>query len=157
MRMRHSVICGLPFCTVFFKLFYKRHDYWDKVVEHKMCVLIFSTNFVWNISHYKKKWASYYQKCILLFMWRIRYSFPILMKLEFTRQFLENYSSIKFHGYASSGSRIVPCGQKDGRTDMTKLIVTFRNFENAPKNSAMTKTLLQSDSVSKRILWCLRQ
>jgi hypothetical protein len=29
----------------------------------------------------------------------------------------------------SSGSRVVPFG----RTDMTKLIVTFRNFANAPK------------------------
>jgi len=34
----------------------------------------------------------------------------------------------------SSGSRGVPCGQRDGRTDMTKLIVTFHNFAKAPKN-----------------------
>jgi hypothetical protein len=24
-----------------------------KVIEHKMCFLIFSTNFIWNISHSK--------------------------------------------------------------------------------------------------------
>jgi len=30
----------------------------------------------------------------------------------------------------SSGSQVVPCGQ----TDMTMLIVAFRNFENVPKN-----------------------
>jgi len=30
--------------------------------------------------------------------------------------------------------RVVPCGQTDGRKDMTKLIVAFRNFVNAPKN-----------------------
>ena len=30
-----------------------------------MCVLIFSTTSVWNISHYRKNWARYYQKCIL--------------------------------------------------------------------------------------------
>jgi hypothetical protein len=34
-----------------------------KVTEHKMCVLIFCTTFVWNISHSKKKWARYGQKC----------------------------------------------------------------------------------------------
>ena len=28
----------------------------------------------------------------------------------------------------SSGSLVVPCGQTDGLTDMTKLIVAFRNF-----------------------------
>jgi hypothetical protein len=31
------------------------------------------------------------------------------------------------------GSRVVPCGQTDGWTDMTKTIVAFRNFANAPK------------------------
>jgi len=28
-------------------------------IEHKMCVLIFSTTFVWNISHSKKNWVRY--------------------------------------------------------------------------------------------------
>jgi hypothetical protein len=45
-----------------------------------------------------------------------------------------------------SESRIVPCGQMDrrldGRTDMTKLIVTFRNFANAPKNATQTRLCL---------------
>ena len=41
---------------------------------------------------------------------------------------------IKFHENPSSESSIVPCGHTDERTDMTKLIVAFRNFVNAPKN-----------------------
>jgi len=32
----------------------------------------------------------------------------------------------------SSGSRVVPCGSTYRRTDMTKLIVAFRNFAKAP-------------------------
>ena len=28
-----------------------------KVIEHKMCVLIFCTTFIWKISHSKKNWA----------------------------------------------------------------------------------------------------
>ena len=52
------------------------------------------------------------------------------MKLEFSRQIFEKVSNIKFHQNPSSGSRVVPCG----RTDMTKLIVAFRNFANVPKN-----------------------
>jgi len=34
-----------------------------------------------------------------------------------------------FHENPSSESRVVPCGQTEAiRTDMTKLIVPFRNF-----------------------------
>jgi len=57
-----------------------------------------------------------------------RYSFHILMKLVFSRQIFEIYSNIKFHENSSSGSRVVLFGQ----TDMTKLIVAFRNFAKAP-------------------------
>jgi hypothetical protein len=32
--------------TYFSKLSHKRHDFREKVNEHKMCVLIFSTTFV---------------------------------------------------------------------------------------------------------------
>jgi hypothetical protein len=41
----------------------------------------------------------------------------MLTKLEFSRQVFEKYSNIKFHENPSSGSRVVPCGQADGRTD----------------------------------------
>jgi hypothetical protein len=58
-----------------------------------------------------------------------RYSCPILIKLEFSRQIFEKYSNIKFHENPSSGSRVVACG----RADMTKLIVAFRNYVNVPK------------------------
>jgi len=30
-----------------------------KVFEHKICVLIFCTTFIWNFSHSKKNWARY--------------------------------------------------------------------------------------------------
>jgi hypothetical protein len=39
------------------------------------------------------------------------------MKLEFSGQIFEKSSNIKFHENPSSGSRVVPCGQTDGRTD----------------------------------------
>jgi hypothetical protein len=66
-------------------------------------------------------------------LWSTRYSCPILMKPEFSRQIFEKSSSITFHENPSSGSRVVPFGRTDGRTDMTKLIVAFCNFANAPK------------------------
>jgi len=42
---------------------HKPHDLQKTLSEHKMCVLIFSTTFVWNISHSKKKSGKYYQNC----------------------------------------------------------------------------------------------
>ena len=39
-----------------------------KFTEHKMCVLISSTTFVWNISHSRKNWARYDEKCISVCM-----------------------------------------------------------------------------------------
>jgi len=36
--------------------------YSKKVIERKMCGLIFSTTFIWNIPHSKKNWARYGQK-----------------------------------------------------------------------------------------------
>jgi hypothetical protein len=52
------------------------------------------------------------------------------------------YSNIKFHEYSSSGGGGGPelfraGGRTDGRTDMTKLTVDFRNFTNASKNSTI--------------------
>jgi hypothetical protein len=42
-----------------------------------------------------------------------RYSYRILMKLEFSRQIFEKVSNITFHQNPSSGSRVVPRGQTE--------------------------------------------
>ena len=52
------------------------------------------------------------------------------MKLEFSRRIFGKSSNNKFNQNPSSGSRVVPCGQ----TDVTKLIVAFRSFSNAPES-----------------------
>ena len=56
-------------------------------------------------------------------------------------RFKKNDTNIKFHENPSIGSRSVPCGRTDGqtdrrvdrRTDVTKLIVAFRNLATVPK------------------------
>ena len=55
------------------------------------------------------------------------------MKLGYSLQLNEIYSNIKFHENPSNWNRVVPCEWTDGQTDMTKLIVAFRNVANAPK------------------------
>jgi len=71
---------------------------------------------------------------IYVFMKNTRYSCHILLKLEFSRQIFKKHSNTKFHENPFSGSRVIACGQRDGRRDrMGKLTVAFLNFTNAPK------------------------
>ena len=42
--------------------------------------------------------------------------------------YIYDISSLRVNENPSSGNRVVPCGQTDGQTDMTTLIVAFRNF-----------------------------
>ena len=97
-----------------------------------MCVLIFSkTFFFWNLSHSKKNWARYDQKCVLVFIWSTCCSCQILMKHEFSPHIFEKRSS-NFMKIRPVGAELF---RSDGQTGMTKLIVAFRNFANAPKTS----------------------
>jgi len=54
----YVIICRLSGCTVS----HRRH-FRTRVTEHKMYVSIFSTTFVWNISHSKNKCTRQYHKC----------------------------------------------------------------------------------------------
>ena len=47
------------------------------------------------------------------------------MKTEHFHQIFEKYSNIKFHENPSGGRQVVPCGRRDGQTDMTKITVVF--------------------------------
>ena len=78
-----------------------------------MCVLIFSTKFVWNISRYKKNWARYDNKCTQVFMYSTGSACYSLVTYEFSRQILEKFSNIKFHENPSSRSPIVSRGPTD--------------------------------------------
>jgi hypothetical protein len=58
------------------------------------------------------------------------------MKLEFYGQIFEK-AYIKFYKSRPLGAKLIHAnGRKDGRTDVTKLIVALRNFANAPKSEA---------------------
>jgi hypothetical protein len=112
-----------PLYNIFSILSHKRHHFWKTATEHKMRVLIFSTTFLilrrneWDII-----------KMYIGLHIKYPYSSQILMKLEFSLQTSKKSSNIKFNENQSSGSG-VPCG----RTNVTKLIASFRNFANATK------------------------
>jgi hypothetical protein len=98
-------------------LCHKHHDFRKKVAGYEMCVLLFPTIFIWKISDSTKNSARYCHECENVIMWSSRYSCRILMKLAFPWQTFEKKSYIKFYQNPSSGSRVVPCGRTDGRTD----------------------------------------
>ena len=106
-----------------------------KVMKHKMCLLISSTSYVWNISHARKNWVRCSKTSSGLHV-----EYPLFLSYFnktwiFLNSFFEKYSNIKIHGNPSSGGRVVPCGQTDGGTNMSNLIGAFRNFANAHKNA----------------------
>jgi len=53
----YIVVCALPGSTTFFTLSHKQHDFRQTFVERKICVLIFSSTFVWNIFYSTKNLA----------------------------------------------------------------------------------------------------
>jgi hypothetical protein len=71
-------------------------------------------------------------------MYSTGYCRQILMKLEISGQIFEKYPNINFNENPSSESRVVPCGQTDGRTyEYDEANDRFRNFANAPNNSEL--------------------
>jgi hypothetical protein len=67
--------------------------------------------------------------------WCTIYSCHIIIKLEFSRHNFQKYANTKFRENPLVGAELLHAGGRtDGRTDMTKLIVAFRNFAKALQN-----------------------
>ena len=69
MRMRCIILLSVASLALqyFSALSHKLHDFQQNAIEHKMCVLIFSTTFARNISHSKKNWEKNDKICLLIF------------------------------------------------------------------------------------------
>ena len=61
----YTVICGLYGSTIFLSILINGMIFFwgGRVTEHKMCILLLSTTFVWNTSHYKNNSARHH-KCM---------------------------------------------------------------------------------------------
>jgi hypothetical protein len=132
-----SAILACPSLQYFSILSHKRYDFRKKkkVTEHKRCVLISSTVFIWNIFPFYEELNETLSYTYI----GLRVKYPSFLSdfnnTSIFRHIFEKYSNIKFHENPSSGGRVAPCGLIDGQTDTTKIIVAYRNFANAPKNS----------------------
>ena len=73
--------------------------------------------------------------------------------MNFLDKFCKKYSNTKFRENLSFESRVVSCGRADRHTDVTKLIVTLRNFANAPKNERTN--IVASIAICVLLLLCL--
>jgi hypothetical protein len=138
MRMRHfivtSMVCvPLPHSS---SLSYKWHDFRNKVIQHKMCRFVFSTSFVWNISHSEKNPARSCHKCTQIFTQN-----TYLLFLPDADEF----SRLSKNKEISNFMKIRPVGAEFfhaiGRTDMMKQTVAFRNISNAPEKGRNRNTV----------------
>ena len=104
----------------------------EKVIEHKMCAVIFSTNFISNISHSKNS-ARCGHKCQTSSS-----KVPImLVRSEWNLNFSTDFSNrkVQISNFMKILRMRVELFHAYRRTDM-KLIIAFRNFANSPKNKS---------------------
>jgi hypothetical protein len=110
-----TVICGLSRSTILSTLSHKRYDFRKNVIKQK-CVLIFSTNSVWNVSHSKRISAAYYHKCTHRICLYIKC--PLLLSyfnknLNLLHRFSKNTQISNFMNICSMGAELF---RADGRT-----------------------------------------
>jgi len=79
----------------------------------------------------------------------ICHSCHIFIKLDFSRQIFEKtFPNIKCNENPSNGSRVVPRGQVNGRTDFTMQIVAFQDSAYASKNERLVVEELKTNLMS---------
>jgi hypothetical protein len=103
-----------------------------------MCLLISSTKFCVKHFSFQEELNEIWSKMYIGLHVKYQFLLEDFNDTWTSRQFFEKYSNISSQENPSSGNRVVPCGQTDERTGITKLIVAFRNFANAPKTNDST-------------------
>jgi len=94
-----------------------------------------------------------YHKCAYVFMECARYSCPIVIKHQFSRDLRKKYSDITFHINTFSGKRVVPCGKADRRDTANSRL---SQFAYAPKTepSRGGGLLTEATLPAAKLNWC---
>jgi hypothetical protein len=104
-----------------------------KIFAHERCIFIFCTNLFENALMLRR-----IQRDVIITAHRPSRTVHVLLvrfesKLNFLDRFCQTYFLLNFMKICSVGTELFLAGWKTGGwTDMTKLIVAFRNFANAP-------------------------
>jgi hypothetical protein len=114
-RMRRVILSSVacPAVPHFSTLPHKRHDCRKKVVEHKMCVLIFSTSLTQSFLILRTIERDIIN--VHAYSCKVTVIFRFQMKLEFFDKSFEKYSNIKFRENPLIGNRVDLCGRADRR------------------------------------------
>jgi hypothetical protein len=103
-----------------------------KFIEHKVFRFYLQV-FLKYLSFYKEM-SAVWSKMYIGSPTKYRWSCHIGIKLAFSRQIFEKYAIPWKSVHLETSCFVRTHGQTDGQTDMTKLIVAFRDFANAPKS-----------------------
>jgi hypothetical protein len=129
------VVC--PPLQYFSTLCDKRHDFREKKLLDIKYTFCFLYNFCLKDFSLKKKWARYDQRCIVSLCERKTlffsdFNYTLIFSKLFRKMLKYQISWISIQWEQNYSMR--RAGRTYKRIDMTKLIVAFHNFVNAPKN-----------------------
>jgi hypothetical protein len=134
---RIGYLWSVWFYYIFSISLHKLQNFRKENIENIKCILNFFTTFFRNTCRYDNSSAKYDNlhrfSCTVpvIFMYSARYSCRISIKFNLIDRFSQNPQTSRFMKICVLGAEFF---HTDIQTDMAKLIVSYRNIANVPKN-----------------------